>query len=163
MAVSSGIWPISHVSLLQQPRLSLTASTTKDAIPYHLQGWDEELHLSLSAKDEDSVSDILTNPACICDMHIEFSRSLTTESSVLPDEFLGAPQLLVIHLDGTPLPTVPRLLSSSKNFVSLRLENIPPKGYFTPEDLAIGLSTATQLEFLEIGFHSYVFTLTCKD
>ncbi|KAH8999888.1 hypothetical protein EDB86DRAFT_3075577 [Lactarius hatsudake] len=144
-----------------------------------------KLHLSLLAEDEDSVSDILTNPAGICDMHIEFSRSLlekctsfklreepqkylqlrtlhirTTESSVLPDEFLGAstPQLRVIHLDGTALPTLPRLLSSSKSLVSLRLENIPPEGYFTPEDLAIGLSTTTQLEFLEIGFHSYVFT-----
>ncbi|KAH8983455.1 hypothetical protein EDB92DRAFT_2117462 [Lactarius akahatsu] len=133
-----------------------------------------ELHLYLSAKDEDSVFDILTNPAEKCTsfklreeppkyLELRTLHIRATEGSVLPDKFLGAstpgPQLrvipCVIHLDGTALPTLPPPLSSSKKLVSLRLENIPPEGYFTP---VIGLSSATQLELLEIGFHSCVFT-----
>ena len=138
---------------------------------------------SLSAKDEDNVSDILKNPARICEMHIDITRPLfkkctslreeslkylqlttldirTTERLVLPGDFLGGstPRLRVIHLDDTAFPTLPRLLSSSTNLVSLRLEKIPPEGYFTPGDLAIGLSTATQLESLKIGFQNGVFT-----
>ncbi len=138
---------------------------------------------SLSAKDEDNVCDILKKPARICEMHIDITRSLfkkctslreeslkylqlttldirTTERLVLPGDFLGGsiPRLRVIHLDDTAFPTLPRLLSSSTNLVSLRLEKIPPEGYFTPEDLAIGLSTATQLESLKIGFQNGVFT-----
>ncbi|KAI9435935.1 hypothetical protein H4582DRAFT_490606 [Lactarius indigo] len=154
------------------------------ALPIYIWYPQSALHQSLSTKDEDSVSDVLQNPARICDMHIDVSHLLlekctsfrdeppkylqlrtldirTTDRLVLPDNFLGdsTPQLRVIHLDGTALPTLPRLLSSSKNLVSIRLENIPSEVYITPEDLAIGLSTTTQLESLEISFHSCIFTL----
>ncbi|KAI9445778.1 hypothetical protein BJY52DRAFT_1371517 [Lactarius psammicola] len=143
------------------------------ALPIIIWYPQSALHGSLSAKDEDSVSDILKNPAHICEMHIDLTRSLfekctslieesrkylqlrtlnirTTERLVLPGDFLGGsiPQLRVIHLDDTAFPTLPRLLSYSKNLVSLRLEKIPPEGYFAAEDLAIGLSAATHLREL---------------
>ncbi|KAI9451453.1 hypothetical protein BJY52DRAFT_1352072 [Lactarius psammicola] len=153
------------------------------ALPIIIWYPQSALHGSLSAGDEDSISDILKNPAHICEMHIDLTRSLfekctslieesrkylqlrtlnirTTERLVLPGDFLGGsiPQLRVIHLDDTAFPTLPRLLSYSKNLVSLRLEKIPSEGYFAAEDLAIGLSAATQLESLKLDFHNSVFT-----
>jgi hypothetical protein len=81
---------------------------------------------------------------------------------VLPNDFLGgvAPRLCVLHLKGVAIPMLPRLLSSSKNLVSLQMEDIKIAGFgfFRVEDLAIGLSTATQLKFLELSFHSRTMT-----
>jgi hypothetical protein len=139
-----------------------------------------ELHPFLSPKDEDNICDLLKNPARICEMHMDVTRSLLRKCApllsesfpalehlrlkshdlimVFPDNFLdcSAPRLRVLHLDNTAFSNLPRLLSSSKNIVSLRLENISRQGFFMPEDLAIGLSTATQLESLKIHFCFFV-------
>jgi hypothetical protein len=135
---------------------------------------------SLSAEDEDNVSDILKNPARICEMDIDITPSLLEKCSslfeesfpaleclrlksqfppdvwgeelVFPDNFLGSStlRLRVVRLQDVVFPKLPRLLSASENLVSLQLENIPARGVFTAQDLAIGLSPATQLEYLKI-------------
>jgi hypothetical protein len=133
-------------------------------------------HPILSA--EDNISDIFKNPARICEidlditpsMLVKFASSLeksfpaldhlrlrsqnSTYAIVLPDKFLdgSAPRLRVLHLKFIAIPMLPRILSSSKNLISLRLEDITLAGYFTASDLAIGLSTATQLESLVLTF-----------
>ena len=135
----------------------------------------------LSAKDEKDIFQILKNPARICEIDIDMTSVLLEkcaslleesfpaleclrlgsegpangEALVLPDYFLdsSAPRLRVVRLQNTIFPSLPRLLSTSPNLVSLRLENIPARGIFTAQELAIGLSPATQLESLKINIH----------
>ena len=80
----------------------------------------------------------------------------TIRTIVTPANFLGnsAPGLRLVHLNGFAFPAFSRLLSFSKNIVSLRLENVAGEGFSKPEDLALGLSTATQLKYLNIDFQS---------
>jgi hypothetical protein len=138
---------------------------------------------SLSVGDEDNVSDILKNPARICEMDIDITCSLFEKCAplfeqpfpaleylrlesresvpggmqalVFPDNFLGSStlRLRVVRLQDTVFPTLPRLLSASENLVSLQLKNIPASGILTAQDLAVGLSSATQLESLKIDIY----------
>jgi hypothetical protein len=87
--------------------------------------------------------------------------SLTLQSKdesalALPESFLGgsAPCLQELSLDGISSPAVCKLLSSTKGLVGLRLWNIPPSGYISPEEIAISLSTLTKLKTLILGFRS---------
>jgi hypothetical protein len=77
------------------------------------------------------------------------------QALVFPDNFLGSStlRLLVVRLQDTIFPTLPRLLSASENLVSLQLKNIPASGILTAQDLAIRLSSATQLESLKIDIY----------
>ena len=138
---------------------------------------------SLSDKDADNIFNTLKNPARICEIDIDMTRfllvkcaSLLKESFpaleylrlgqsttrwgalIIPDNFLGnsAPRLRVIRLQNTHFPTLPRLLSTSQNLVSLQLEHIPGGHIFTPQELAVGLSSTPQLKFLKIGIHGNV-------
>ena len=139
----------------------------------------------LSVKDEQNIFRILKNPARICEMDIDmtsfllkYCASLLEQSFpaleylrlgsqgtanggalVFPEKFLGnsAPRLRVIRLQDTVFPSLPRLLSASQNLVSLQLENIPDGGIFTAQELAVGLSPATQLKSLKIGIHGAPF------
>jgi hypothetical protein len=75
---------------------------------------------------------------------------------VLPDTFLGrsAPSLQYLILQGVPFPTLPELLFSANNLVSLHLSDIPTIGYISPEALATGLSALPRLIWLIIMFSS---------
>lgn len=75
---------------------------------------------------------------------------------VLTDDFLGgsAPHLRTVLLNGVPFPTLPKLLLSMSGLVDLQLWNIPATGYFSPEVLAVCLSTLTGLGSLSIEFQS---------
>jgi hypothetical protein len=137
--------------------------------PYH-----PTFHPILTS-DEDNIFDILKNPARICEINLYLTRPLfakfalslkklfpalnhlrlrSQDTIALPIDFLGgsAPRLRVLHLTGLGIPMLPWFLSLSKNLVSLRLEDINRGRYFPVEDLAMGLSTATRLEFLELSF-----------
>jgi hypothetical protein len=135
-------------------------------------------HMILTPSDEDNISDILKNPARICEMDLVITRPLLAKLAsslresfpaldhlrlrsqdsmytiILPDEFLdgSAPRLRILHLKGIAIPMLPRILSSSKNLISLRLEDIKLDGYFTAEDIAIGHFGATQLKSLVLAF-----------
>ena len=76
--------------------------------------------------------------------------------TVLPDSFLGGstPRLRSLTLSGVPFPALPKLLLSTNNLVVLRLMDIPHTGYISPEAMVTGLSSATRLEKLYLGFHS---------
>ena len=78
---------------------------------------------------------------------------------LFPDNFLGnsAPRLRVLRLQDTVFPSLLRLLSTSRNLVSLQLEHIPAERFFTAHDLAAGLSSTSQLEFLKIGIRGALF------
>ncbi|KAH9971576.1 hypothetical protein BGW80DRAFT_1460528 [Lactifluus volemus] len=74
----------------------------------------------------------------------------------LPSTFLGgsAPRIRSLHLDGIPIPTLPRLLLSSNDLVDLHLERIPHIGYISPEAMATCVSALTSLTKLSIEFIS---------
>jgi hypothetical protein len=75
---------------------------------------------------------------------------------VVPDSFLGlsAPRLRYMYLEGIPFPGLPKLLSSALCLVDLRLQDIPPSGYISPQAMVTCLSTLTRLEKLRLEFRS---------
>jgi len=75
---------------------------------------------------------------------------------VLPDSFLGgsAPRLRTLALHGVSFPSIPKLLLSANDLVTLHLEDIPHSGYFSPDAMATALTAMTRLESLLLRFCS---------
>ena len=75
-------------------------------------------------------------------------------SIVLPADFLGgsAPCLKIIHFDAIPFPGLPALLLSATDLVTLELNNIPPKGYISPDAIIGSLVALPRLKHLTIVF-----------
>ena len=75
-------------------------------------------------------------------------------SPALSDSFLigYAPCLRHLRLVNIPFPALPKLLSSTRGLVRLRLDNIPSSGYIPPDEMVAALSTLTKLEELHIHF-----------
>ena len=136
------------------------------------------LYDTLSLADEENVISALEHPGRIREINLTLTRPLSerlaplmqapfpvledlqlgsremVESLILPSGFLGesTPRLRRINLDGTPFPSLPRLLVTAVDLVSLRLYEIPNTGYFSPESLVTGLDATPRLRFLEICF-----------
>ena len=83
-------------------------------------------------------------------------RSRDGKAAIVPTSFLGgsAPCLQILHLDGIPVPGLPKLLLSATHLVQLYLLRIPHSGYISPEAIATCLSVLTRLESLRIKFES---------
>ncbi|KAI9450494.1 hypothetical protein F5148DRAFT_1242880 [Russula earlei] len=139
----------------------------------------------LSSADEDNVVSALQHPSRICEINLTLTRPLLEkltplmrdplpaleylqlvsrdmmESLVLPTSFLGGvtPRLCHIDLDGTPFPTLPKLLSSATDLISLRLYEVPNTGYISPGELVAGLDATPKLKSLEISFHDCTTSL----
>jgi hypothetical protein len=75
---------------------------------------------------------------------------------VLSDSFLGrsAPRLRCLRLRGIPFPTLPKLLSSATDLVTLHLDVLPHSGYISPSAMVTCLSTLTRFESLNLEFQS---------
>ena len=75
---------------------------------------------------------------------------------VVSSEFLrrSAPRLQRIQLSRIPFPTLPALLLSTSNLVTLHLYYIPQVGYIPPEAMVAALATLTRLEDLRFDFRS---------
>src|SRR6266702_4270000 len=73
---------------------------------------------------------------------------------VIPGGLLGrsAPCLQEIELNRVPFPALPTLLLSASDLVELKLHEIPPTGYISPEAMVAGLAALPRLEILHIGF-----------
>ena len=71
-----------------------------------------------------------------------------------PDSFLGgyAPHLQSLTLGSIPFPSLPTLLSTTKDLVELRLWGIPESGYIPPAAMVTCLSSLPRLEILELRF-----------
>jgi F-box associated protein len=136
------------------------------------------LYHPLSPADEANVISALEHPNRICEFNLTLTRPLLEkltplmqdpfptleylqlvsrdliDSLVLPSGFLGrsTPRLRHFDLDGTPFPTLPRLLLSTTDLTFLRLYGIPNTGYFSPDALVAGLGAKHKLKFLEISF-----------
>ncbi|KAH9161022.1 hypothetical protein EDB89DRAFT_809941 [Lactarius sanguifluus] len=74
--------------------------------------------------------------------------------SVIPSRFLGgsAPNLQHFRLRNVPFPHLPTFLLSAHNLITLKVENICPNGYISPEAMVGGLAVLTKLMTLSITF-----------
>ncbi|KAI0250552.1 hypothetical protein BJV78DRAFT_553695 [Lactifluus subvellereus] len=81
-------------------------------------------------------------------------RSYDGKNLVLPDGFLGgfAPRLQTIISLRVSFPALPKLLSSAKDLVCLKLEAIPFSCHISPEAMVTGLSGLTKLESLTFQY-----------
>jgi hypothetical protein len=82
-------------------------------------------------------------------------RSPGPAAPVLPDSFFGgsAPRLLSLKLQRIPFPSLPRLLYSTTDLVTLHLFDIPRSGYISPVAIATALSMLTRLKSLHLDFN----------
>jgi F-box-like len=89
-------------------------------------------------------------------LKLNFFGDKSVPAPVLPDTFLGgsAPRLQRLTLCGIPFPTLPKLLSSCHDLVTVSLWKIPHTGYISPQVMATSLIPLTRLESLGIGFES---------
>jgi hypothetical protein len=133
----------------------------------------------LMSNDEDDVVAVLVHLDRVCDVRLSvmgpqleniatamrvpfpvltrlhiFSRD--GNAPLLPDEFLGgsAPRLQDITLSGIPYPSLPTLLLSATDLVTLSLRNIPSTGYISPEAMVACLAMLTRLKAFHIEFQS---------
>ena len=81
-------------------------------------------------------------------------RSNDRAAPVLPDFFLGglAPRLQSLKLQRIPFPSLPRLLFSATDLVTLHLFAIPQSGYVSPGAIVSALSMLTRLKSLHLDF-----------
>ena len=119
-----------------------------------------EINLTLTRHLLDKLTSLMQDPFPTLE-YLQLGFRDMMGSLVLPSGFLGGstPQLRHIDLDGTPFPTLPRLLLSATNLTYLRLYEIPSTGYFSPDALVAGLDAKSKLEFLEIHFLHSTSTL----
>ena len=80
--------------------------------------------------------------------------SFEADSPILPDSFLGGsvPNLRSFNLWGIPFPAIGKLLSSTRDLVTLYLGSIPPSGYISPEAMVNMLSPLTRLKAIHLNF-----------
>jgi len=133
------------------------------AIPIAVQYGDDASGIQVSPNDEDDVIAALEHPDRVCHVRLCIMGSqlgkiatamqepfpMLTRLSissfdgnvpVIPSGFLGgsAPCLQEIELYGVPFPALPTLLLSASDLVELKLRNVPPAGYISPEAMARG-------------------------
>jgi hypothetical protein len=142
--------------------------------PIILQYGNQEVHSS----DEDNIIAALHHHDRVCDIELHITRSqlekmvtvmqepfpvLTNlrirsdgKSQALPCGFLRgpAPSLQAIYLHGIPFPTLPTLLLSANDLVTLNLRYIPPTGYISPEAMVVGLAALPRLQYFIMEFQS---------
>ena len=142
------------------------------AFPLSIKCWEK-------AESVDNIIAVLEHSDRVCDIDVFFNGldldklsaamqvpfpeltflrlwSIGETVSALPDSFLGgsAPRLDYLKLERIPFPGLPKLLLFATNLVELYLENIPHRGYFSPEAIVTALSTLTHLESLQLLFES---------
>ena len=81
-------------------------------------------------------------------------RSNDRATPALPGYFLGgfAPRLRSLKLQRIPFPSLPTLLYSATNLVTLHLFEIPQSGYVSPVAIVTALSMLTRLKHLHLDF-----------
>ena len=84
------------------------------------------------------------------------------DTPILPDSFLGGsvPCLQSLNLWGIPFPAIGKLLSSTRDLVTIYLGSIPPSGYISPEEMVNILSGLTKLKELHLTFFEIPRLLT---
>jgi hypothetical protein len=149
------VWPPLPIVINDySPRTYLGGDNITAALDHHDRVYEVTL-LNLSSSLFGRLTAVTEGPFLALTKLTLQSYSIKS-AQVLPHTFLGgsAPRLQSLNFDGIPFPTLPKLIRSSNDLVSVRLWNISNTGYFSPEALATCLSALTSLESLTIGFQS---------
>jgi hypothetical protein len=152
-----GIWPAFPIVMdYYYYSKSGLMSNDEDDVVTVLEQLDRicDLRLSVTGSQLEKIAMAMQEPFPVLSrLHI-FSRD--GDGLVLPAEFLGgsAPRLQEITLSGIPHPSLPTLLLSATDLVTLSLRNIPPTGYVSPEAMVACLAMLTRLKALHIEFRS---------
>ncbi|KAH9168464.1 hypothetical protein EDB89DRAFT_2231821 [Lactarius sanguifluus] len=123
---------LEHPDRIRRIDLDIASSEVFEAVEAMDVPFPVLTHLKLTGPEEDRLKDML----------------------YLSDGFLGgsAPCLQHLSLDSAALDNLPKLLLSTRDLVSLRLENFPPWGHTSPEEIVGGLTGLTRLRTLSIRF-----------
>ena len=94
------------------------------------------------------------------DLH-DFPESDTLGLPIIPGGFLGgsAPCLQHFRLNWIVFPDLPTFLLSARNLVTIKLEEIPPNSYISPEAMVGSLAVLTKLTSLSIAFCKETYPL----
>ena len=113
----------------------------------------------ISSSDLERILAVMQEPfSALTNVMLQWNDDESSKAARGPDSFLGgsAPHLQTLTLDGIPLPFLglQKLLLSTNDLVSLRLQYIPHSVYFSPEAIVTSLSALTKLTSLELTFQS---------
>ena len=111
------------------------------------------IYLNLSSLKLQKIITIMDEEFPILERMYIWSRTEGDRSLVLPRAF-QAPHLRHLALSSIALPIGSPLLTSTVGLITLRLADIPPSAYFSPNYLLTGHSLMPQLENLGIRFYS---------
>ncbi|KAI9429269.1 hypothetical protein H4582DRAFT_2031305 [Lactarius indigo] len=150
-----GIWPPFPIVINGFSRGSITPAD-EDNVIAALEHPDRVRYLKLDAAGPqlERVVTTMQEPFPVL-THLQiFSKGGNTPA--LPGGLLGrsAPRLRTIYFHSILYPTLPVLLLSAGDLVTLRLHNIPPTGYISPEAMVGGLAALPKLERFIIEFQS---------
>jgi hypothetical protein len=153
-----GIWPAFPIVMdyYYYSKGGLMFNDEDDVVAVLLGHLDRicDVRLSVMGSQLENIATAMQVPFPVLSrLHI-FSRDGNVP--VLPAEFLGGsgPRLQDITLSGIPYPSLPTLLLSATDLVTLSLRNIPSTGYISPEAMVACLAMLTRLKAFHIEFQS---------
>ena len=146
-----GIWPTIPIIVFCWHLIGLGV---EDAIAAALERPDRvsRINFFLNISELDDIAALMQEPFPVL-THLSVTSKFGSVS-VLPDGFLGgsAPSLQQLFLCAVQYPALPTLLLSASNLVNLRLRNIPPTGYISPEAMVLHVVASPRLKTLYIEF-----------
>ena len=149
-----GIWPALPIVFEYQNYMT---PNDEDNILAALQHSDRVSHLKLHAV----TGSLLGKMATVMQRPFPVLTRLHIRSDglarVLPGGFLGGSALSLLQtilLSGVPFPTLPTLLISTSDLITLELKYIPPTGYISPEVMVMSLAALPRLESFTVEFQS---------
>ena len=150
-----GIWPALPILInFDAYRWNGNIASGEDNIVTSLKHVDRVCGISLDATGSklEKIAKVIQEPFPVLTRLSISSRD--GNAPVLPAEFLGgsAPRLQHLNMLRIPFPTLPALLLSTSDLVSLTLCDIPPSGYISPEAFIVGLAALPRLSDFTIEF-----------
>ena len=150
-----GIWPVLPI-FIDYHFLFNRSGSNEDHIVAALDS--EYLHricgvwLAVTGSELERITRVMQEPFPVLTSLTITSRG--GDAVALPAEFLGgyAPRLQEITLNRIPFPALPTLLLSTIDLITLKLANIPPTGYISPESMVVGLAALPRLKDIHIIF-----------
>ena len=155
------LWPPFPISICYNPHWKLSPKDERDVLATLERHFDRIFEINLTISDS-----LLEKPLWMESFpaleHLCLSWPYP-EPMVLPSGFLGGPavasrSLRHIDLGGVSVPTLPQLLLSSRDLISLHLgqDVLTGDGFLSPAVLATSLSAAARLELLHVCLPSTV-------
>ena len=156
---SIGIWPPFPIAIGYPYPETRIASKNEDNIIAALEHPDRVRYLGLEIPrfQLKKMVTVMQDPfPVLASLVIILRDGYTGYTPSLPADFLGgsAPCLQKIHFMAIPFPSLPTLLLSASDLITLDLHEIPSNGYFSPEAMIAALAGLPMLQDLILNFKS---------